>query len=101
MNELRPREAVIFASDFSAMIAWYRDVLGFKAVNLIEEGYHYCNLETSSGIKLGIASAEEMGVELVDRANNSGVLQFEDDDFRAVFTQPEQSGASITGGPTF
>lgn len=101
MNELRARESVILASDFSAMIAWYQDVLGFKTVNLIEEGYHYCNLETASGIKLGIAAAEEMGVAPVDRANNSVILQFEVDDLRALFTQLEQSGASITGGPTF
>ena len=59
--EIRPRETVILASDFSKLVDWYRDVLGFKVTKQFEADYHYCNLETGSGIRIGIASAEEMG----------------------------------------
>ncbi|MDF1515500.1 MAG: VOC family protein [Anaerolineae bacterium] len=32
MIEIRPRESVIFVTDFDAMVDWYRDVLGFNKV---------------------------------------------------------------------
>ena len=61
MVEIRLREAVILASDFTTLVEWYKRVLRFKAVKLFDEDYHYCNLQTQSGIKIGIADAEEMG----------------------------------------
>ena len=39
MLPIRPRETVILATDFSALVAWYRDVLGFSVVNLFEDGF--------------------------------------------------------------
>ena len=101
MIEIRPREPVILANGFSTLVAWYRDVLGFAVVDLVEDGFHYCNLSTPSGIKIGIADAEEMGVVPVDRRNNTVVLQFEVDDVKELFAHLEQSGASITNGPSF
>jgi catechol 2,3-dioxygenase-like lactoylglutathione lyase family enzyme len=69
--EIRPRETVILADDVETLVAWYRDVLGFKDVQLFEDGYHYAYMETASGIKIGIGSAEEMGVVPVDRSKNT------------------------------
>jgi predicted enzyme related to lactoylglutathione lyase len=101
MTEIRPREPVVLAADFEALVAWYRDVLGFTVVNLFDEGYHYCNLETPTGIELGIGSAEEAGVEPTDRAGNTVVLQFEVDDVRAFLAHVEEKGGSVTNGPSF
>ncbi|MEE8153473.1 MAG: VOC family protein [Phycisphaerales bacterium] len=101
MIEIRPREPVILATGFSALVAWYRDVLGFTVVKLFEDGFHYCNLETPSGIKIGIADAQEMGVVPVDRRSNTVILQFEVDDIGQLFAHLEQTGASITNGPSF
>ena len=101
MIDVRARETVILAAGFSELVAWYRDVLGFSVVNLFEDGFHYCNLETPSGIKIGIADAQEMGVVPGDRRNNTVVLQFEVDDVRELFTHLKQTGASITNEPTF
>ena len=101
MIDIRPRETVILASGFSELVAWYRDVLGFSVVKLFEDGFHYCNLETPSGIKIGIADAQEMGVVPGDRRNNTVVLQFEVDDVRELFAHLKQTGASITNEPTF
>ncbi len=101
MVEIRPREPVILATGFSALVDWYRDVLGFTVVKLFEEGFHYCNLETPSGIKIGIADAQERGVVPVDRRSNTVVLQFEVDDIQELFAYLEQTGASITNGPSF
>jgi len=100
--ELRPRETVILASDFSALVAWYRDVPGFTVVKLFEDGFHFCNLETSSGIRIriGIGDAGEMGVVPGDRQCNTVILQFEVDDVQELFTQLEKSGSAITDGPT-
>jgi predicted enzyme related to lactoylglutathione lyase len=99
--EIRPRETVILASDFSKLVDWYRDVLGFKVVKRFEEAYHYCNLETSSGIRIGIASAEEMGVKPLDRAVNTVVLQFEVDDLKEFFSGLKAAGGVVTFGPNF
>jgi len=99
--EIRPRETVILVANFSDLVEWYRDVLGFRVLKLFEDGYHYCNLENQSGIKLGIAAAEEMGVEPGESARNTVVLQFEVEDVKVFFAHLEQHGAMITGGPSF
>lgn len=101
MIELRPRETVILANDFATLVAWYRDVLAFTVVQLFEEDFHYCNLETSSGINLGIGDMREMGVEPIDRSRNTVVLQFEVDDVHELFAHVQEAGATITNGPSF
>jgi predicted enzyme related to lactoylglutathione lyase len=100
MMEIRPREPVILASDFKALVSWYREALGFTVVNLFEDGFHYCNLETPTGFRLGIADAEEMRVAPGDRRANTVVMQYEVDDIHAFFAHLEGAGASITGGPS-
>lgn len=99
--ELRPRETVILAEHFSALVAWYRDALGFTVVRLYEDDYHFANLEAPSGIKLGIGDAKEMGVTPADRRSNTVRLQFEVDDVKAFFAHVERSGGSATFGPSF
>jgi len=101
MVKIHPRETVILATDFSALVTWYRDVLGFSVVKLCEDSFHYCNIETPSGIKIGIADAEEMGVVPDDRRTNTVILQFEVDGIQDFFAHLEQTGASITNGPSF
>ena len=98
---IHPREPVILASDFAALVDWYEAVLGFTVVRRFEDDFHYCNLETPTGIKLGIAAAEEMGVVPGDRRNNTVVLQFAAEDVRELFAHLESRGASITNGPSF
>ena len=100
MIAIHPRESVIMASDFHGLIGWYRDVLGFNLVNLYEEAYHYGNLETPSGIKIGIADADEMGIVPADRSHNTVVLKFQVDDVKAFFAFLEQEGAAVTFGPS-
>lgn len=100
MIELRPRETVILASDYPAMVAWYRDTLGFVVVRSFEGEYLYTNLETPSGIRLGIASAGQMGVEPADRALNTVRLQFEVDDVPAFFEHLKACGGVVTFGPS-
>ena len=97
--QIRPRETVILASDFVTLVAWYRDTLGFNVTRLFEEGFHYCNLETDSGIRIGIGDAEEMGIVPGDRAANTVVLQIEVDDVREFFSELEPAGTTISSGP--
>ncbi|MDP7028618.1 MAG: hypothetical protein QF733_00165 [Phycisphaerales bacterium] len=72
---LRPREPVILAEDFKRLVDWYRDVLGFRVRRIFDDGFHYANLETDSGIELGIGLASEMKVLPGDHAAASVVLQ--------------------------
>ena len=99
--EIRPRETVILAADFQALVAWYRDTLGFKVIKLFEKEFHFCNLETPSGLKIGIGSAEEMGVTPTDRSMNTVVLQFEVDDVAEFFAHLKAAGGTVTFGPSF
>ena len=99
--ELRPREIVILAEDYETLVAWYRDVLGFKVVQEFTEGYRYCNLETESGIRIGIAPAQDVDVKPSNRASNTTLLQVEVDDVKALFEHLQDSGSTVTFGPTF
>ena len=101
MTEIRPRETVILAEDFPAMVAWYRDVLGLRVTKLLEEHFRYANLETPTGVRIGITPAEQMGVRPGDRASATVVLQLEVDDLRAFFAEIEKAGATITGPPAY
>lgn len=98
---LRPRESVILAEDPAALVAWYRDTLGFALVDSHEKDYHYYNLQTPSGIRIGIADAKEMGVEPTDRNLNTVLLQFEVDDVQAFFAHLETAGGATLFGPNY
>jgi len=99
--QLQPRETVILADDFDAMIKWYQNALGFKITRLYEQEYHYCNLETDSGIQLGIASASEMNVTPTNRKLNTVILQFEVQDVKQFLKSLAEKGGSVSFGPSF
>ncbi len=96
-----PRESVILANDFTSLMNWYKDVLGFKSTLLVDDEYQYCNLETETGILIGIANAAQMGVKNPNRKNNTILLQFEVEDVKEFFSYLEKSGGVITFGPSF
>ena len=97
---LHPRESVIFAEDFHALVAWYKEALGFNVTFMTEDDYHYCNLENDHGITLGIADAKEMGVVPGDRRNNTVVLQFQVPDVPVFFDELNAKGGAVTFGPS-
>ncbi len=99
--DLRPRETVIIAEDFNTLMSWYRDALGFKITRLFEDDYHYVNLESETGIQIGIALASEMGVEPSDRSKNTVLMQFEVDDLKEFFEHLKSAGGTVTFGPSF
>lgn len=96
-----PREPVIMAEKWSALVDWYINVLGFIQTYRVEDDYHYVNLETASGIKIGIADATEMGVKIRERASNTVVLQFDVPDVKAFFEHIETNGGTKVFGPSF
>ena len=98
--ELRPREVVVLARDFEALVAWYRDVLGLREARRFDGGFRYCNLETPGGLRVGIGVAAEAGVEPREPARNSVLLQVEVDDVRAFLEHVARSGGTVTGGPS-
>ena len=98
--EVRPRETVILADDFKTLVDWYHEVLGFEVSKLFEDGFHYANLITSTGIRIGIADAKEMGVEPGDRSRNTVVVQIEADSVQDLFAHLRARGATITSGPS-
>ena len=99
--KLTPREMVVLVDDFDATVSWYVDVLGFRVTARFTEEYRYANLETESGIRIGIAPAAEMGVEPTDRANNNVILQMGTPDVKALLCRVQENGGVILFGPSF
>ncbi len=99
--KLKPREIVILAEDYDALVSWHVDVLGFRIVKQFSDGYRYANLETESGIRVGIAPAKEVGVTPSDRVNNTVLLQIEVADVRTFFEYLQEEGGAVTFGPSF
>ncbi len=99
--DLQPREPVVLVEDFGRLVAWYRDVLGFRVRRTFEDGMHYANLETESGIELGIALASEVQTEPGDRAGATVILQFEVHDVRGLLNHVATKGGTVTFGPHF
>ena len=99
--KLEARESVIFAEDFHAMVEWYQAVLGFKVTRLFAEDYHYCNLESETGVQIGIAPANEVGVQPGDRHNNTVVLQFQVSDVASFLEHLRAHGGKIAFGPSY
>ncbi|NQV18533.1 MAG: hypothetical protein HQ534_08320 [Armatimonadetes bacterium] len=95
-----PREPVVFAEYFQALVDWYKDVLSFKVTHIVNEEYHYCNLENENGIRLGIADAREMGVNPSDRKNNTVVLQLQVTDVPSFLKYIRKKAGTITFGPS-
>lgn len=102
--EIRPREIVIMACDYDALVAWYCDVLGFERVREVTDAFHHANLKSSGGVRIGIADAKEMGVplEMQDGTSDaqSVVPQIEVTDVTAFLHHVERDGGRITGGPS-
>ena len=96
-----PREPVILAGDFDKLVAWYCDALGFRITRLLDTDYHYCNLASSAGMKLAIASAAEMKITQSDRSQNTVVLQVQVEDVSEFLESINQHGGTITAGPSF
>ena len=98
---LSPRELVILADDYDAMVSWYVDVLGFRVVKAFSEAYHYSNLETDSGIKIGIAPASEVGVNPGNRESNTVLLQVAVPDVKQFVEKLQAHGVTVAFGPLF
>ena len=98
---LKPRESVILAEDFQAMVDWYQRVLHFKIVQMHSEDYQYCNLENESGIQIGIAAASQMGVVPEDRRKNTVLLQVAVADVPGFFEYLSNENVQIGFGPSF
>ncbi|MBZ0266944.1 VOC family protein [bacterium] len=99
--EITPRESVILAADFASLVEWYAGALGFAVTKRFEGKFHYCNLETAGGVRIGIAPAAEMGVTPDNRSANTVVLQFRVPDVKAFLEHVRDQGGTITGGPSF
>jgi len=99
--ELSPREVVILADDYDALVGWYVEVLGFRIARRFDEGYRYANLETETGLRIGIAPAVEVDVTPGDRAKNTVLLQVQVPDVRAFFEKLLEAGSIILFGPSF
>ena len=96
---IKPRETVILASDPRSLVDWYCETLGFEIKQQFTDDYTYFYLEHASGIRIGVASASEMGVKSPNRPQNTVILQIEVPEVAAFFTRVTDQGGAVTFGP--
>jgi predicted enzyme related to lactoylglutathione lyase len=101
MIELRPRESVILAENYEALVEWYKVVLGFRDTLSVADDYNYAVLENENGIRIGIASAEQMGVAPADRTKNTVLLQVEVPDVKEFFEHLAEHEGGASFGPSY
>jgi uncharacterized glyoxalase superfamily protein PhnB len=93
---IKPRESIVLVEDFDALVAWYCDALGFAVTSIFEDGFHFANLTTETGIRLGIGSTKEMGVVPRDRASATVLLQIETEDVRVFLDHVAATGGTVS-----
>ena len=99
--KILPRETVLLAKNHQLLIDWYINNLNFKIINNNSD-IKYCNLETDSGIKIGIADMEQMGNENYSkRIMNTVILQICTNDLKNFFKRIKNNGGSVLFGPSY
>tara|TARA_B100001167_G_C16664036_1_gene254592 strand:+ start:335 stop:724 length:390 start_codon:yes stop_codon:yes gene_type:complete len=99
--KILPRETVLLAKNHQLLINWYINNLNFKIINNNSD-IKYCNLETDSGIKIGIADMEQMGNENYSkRIMNTVILQICTNDLKKLFKRIKNNGGSVLFGPSY
>ena len=99
--KILPRETVLLAKNHQLLINWYINNLNFKIINNNSD-IKYCNLETDSGIKIGIADMEQMGNENYSkRIMNTVILQICTNDLKKLFKKIKNNGGSVLFGPSY
>ena len=99
--KILPRETVLLAKNHQLLINWYINNLNFKIINNNSD-IKYCNLETDSGIKIGIADMEQMGNENYSkRIMNTVILQICTNDLKKIFKRIKNNGGSVLFGPSY
>ena len=99
--KILPRETVLLAKNHQLLINWYINNLNFKIINNNSD-IKYCNLETDSGIKIGIADMEELGNKNYSkRIMNTVILQICTNDLKKLFKRIKNNGGSVIFGPSY
>ena len=99
--KILPRETVLLAKNHKLLINWYVNNLNFRIINNNSK-IKYCNLETDSGIKIGIADMEQMSNENYSkRIMNTVILQISTNALKRLFKRIKNNGGSILFGPSY
>ena len=100
MHPITPRETVILADDRESLARWYTEALGFR-VTADHSDVQFTNLETDSGMKLGIGSVAFMQMEIPASRASAVILQIEVEDVRGFMDEIAKGDGSIVFGPDF
>lgn len=93
--------SVILANDFEALRTWYKEMLGLSEKPRRDgAGYHYVELTNGREHVLGIASAEQMGIDLSSPRKNSAIPQLCVPDVAELFERIAANGGKILFGPS-
>lgn len=93
--------AVILASDYDKLIAWYKITFDLDTGTAVNEGYHYTELTRSGKLVIAIADTKEMGVTPTEPRNNSLIVQLSLSDIDEAFEKIENNGGKILFGPLY
>lgn len=91
---------VVLAENYEELIDWYVKTFDLNVICQTKEGENYAELEHSGRLVVGIAKADEMGVEPTTPRNNSVIIQLAVSDIKTLFDNVRKTGGRILFGPS-
>jgi len=91
---------VVLAEDYGKLIDWYVTTFDLNLQSQTEEGESYTELEHSGKLVVGIAKANEMGVQPTTPRSNTVIIQLAVSDIRTLFDNIRKTGGRILFGPS-
>ena len=91
---------VVLAEDYGKLIDWYVTTFDLNLQSQTEEGESYTELEHSGKLVVGIAKANEMGVQPATPRSNTVIIQLAVSDIRTLFDNIRKTGGRILFGPS-
>lgn len=90
---------VVLARNYRKLVDWYRTTLRMKVRRVVTGGYDWTELERP-GLRIGIASAKQMGAALPRKRANAVVLHLVSKDVPGLLRRAKACGGKVPFGPT-
>lgn len=100
MMDIHLLNPVVLAEDYEKLIDWYVKTFNLNIQSQTKDGESYTELEYSGKLVVGIAKAEEMGVQPITPRSNTVIIQLAVSDIQTLFDNVRKTGGRILFGPS-
>lgn len=100
MMDIHLLNPVVLAEDYEKLIDWYVKTFNLNIQSQTKDGESYTELEHSGKLVVGIAKANEMGVQPIAPRSNTVIIQLAVSDIQTLFDNVRKTGGRILFGPS-